>query len=161
MSDRWVEILKAIRDRWPDWEATEVDVKDWERGLAHHNASVVEEALYRTRAKYSSESPRLAWVLRFVDEIHKQQASISEMAVEANVAQNRIDVEVADAARVDQDREEMTEFLVASSPEEVSKALQYLVSKGWVQGQKTNDPRGWSAWAVGMTFSCMSTQPKE
>ncbi len=73
----WDVIKPEIGQRWPEWEPTPADDRDWERVLGGERLEDVQEVLFRVRTKYSSRIPQLKWVvvaLRAVKDERKPDA---------------------------------------------------------------------------------------
>lgn len=60
----WGDILTEIRERWPKWDMSATDRKDWWAMLSTHTGHAVRMALRDVRARYASNEPKLAWVLK-------------------------------------------------------------------------------------------------
>lgn len=74
----WLVIRSEIQQRWPKWAMTDMDRKDWWAMLSYHPADRVRRALRDVRARYSSEEPKLAWVLKSLQQMPKDDAPAGE-----------------------------------------------------------------------------------
>jgi len=162
MTDKeWIGILKSVRDRWPDG-LTDTDINDWQRALRHDLAGVVEEALFTVRTRYSSQVPKLAWVMRAIDEVRaKRNAEMQEVAEAIDAEQHRAALQ-DEAELHEREHGKRVAFLVDYEDKgAIAAALRRFTSRGWCKPPPTHDPREWSKWAVGLVWTRLAESSVE
>tara|TARA_R110000824_G_scaffold294669_3_gene483060 strand:- start:1077 stop:1547 length:471 start_codon:yes stop_codon:yes gene_type:complete len=61
---QWMQTWKRLRQRWGEWTPTKIEEDDWCFSLLRFSPELVEEVSRHVASTFSSNIPRLAWVLR-------------------------------------------------------------------------------------------------
>lgn len=62
--EQWGETWQRLRERWSEWTPSKVEAEDWCLGLLRYSPELVEEVARHVASSFSSNTPRLAWMLR-------------------------------------------------------------------------------------------------
>ena len=153
----WRETLQQVRQRWPKWEASEMDVEDWGRALKNRHPEDVREALYRVRSKYASDSPKLAWVIRAANTVRDEREANVDMENESIAMKTAAAKEMMEEAEYQGQHEARIQRLAHVDPERVSMVRRLLEQKGFIQRHAESDPNKWPRFTVGLVMAAIDS----
>jgi hypothetical protein len=82
----WSRVSELISVRWPSWEPTPQDLRDWRHLLRNFDSTWLDEALLHVRSRYASDIPKLKWVLDAYYKVRDQQRQVKAPDLEEEKA---------------------------------------------------------------------------
>ena len=138
--DGWSFICELIGNRWPSWEPTPQELRDWRHMLRNLDTAWLDEALLHVRSRYASDIPKLKWVLDAYYKVRDQQRQVTPPKVEEEkaVAEQMLMQQVQD------DKRECIAFLGAQSHDTLIQARNKANKKfPFLCGSTSNDHNQW------------------
>jgi len=115
----WTKIRTLFAHRWPEWNPSDQEHRDFRRILKNMNYSDLDEAMLQVKVNYSSKIPQLKWIVtayhRLRDERQKGQRSQS--------AQREDEALAAELRQVESERQECMSRLQNLPPNRLQEAI--------------------------------------
>lgn len=133
----WTKVQVLFAHRWPEWEPTDQERRDWLRVMKNWDWDQLDEAMLEVKMRYSSKIPQLKWIrdayYRLRDERQKAQRSQSDLREGEGLAEESRQLEL--------ERQECMSRLQALSPDRLQKAIQIAAARygQWVPSRFPND----------------------
>lgn len=137
----WPFICDMISVRWPAWEPTAQDLKDWRHMMRNFDSTWLDEALLHVRSRYASDIPKLKWVLDAYYKVRDQQRQVRapDFKEEEAVAEQMI------LQQVENDQRECMAFLGSQSHEMLIDARDNAGRKfPFMTPSESSDYNNWS-----------------
>mgnify|MGYP006407050567 CR=1 FL=1 len=116
----WPRVCELISQRWPKWEPTTQDLRDWRHLLGPLTFDWLDEALLRVRTKYASDIPKLKWVMDSYYRVRDEQREVSI----PNLEQEKVDAELDLKREIINDRKECDRMIGELSEPEFNRLLE-------------------------------------
>jgi len=121
----WTRIRTLFAHRWPEWNPSDQEHRDFRRILKNMNYEDLDEAMLQVKVNYSSKIPQLKWIVtayhRLRDERQKGQDSQS--------AQRADEAQAAELRQVESERQECMSRLQALSHQDLNRAIDLAESR--------------------------------
>jgi hypothetical protein len=155
----WKRCTDDLMQRWPAWKPAMVEVEDFARSLKGLDATVVAEAMFQVRAKYSSDTPKLKWLLDQIKVLHDQENYGYAAALTARQQMNY----TMDAWEKDQ--HDVSTYLMAADAGKRNDAFDVVVARPFMASLvgpdvDRGDPMTWG-YTLRSFVWCVMTQTAE
>lgn len=149
LTENWESNKNRINQLWPDVNWSPAEKELWHEELSTRNQKWLMEAIKAVAKNYSSDRPKLKWIVTAFDKIKREN--------EADEAARQARTQIEEKQISDREAEEMLErankemlgVLVALPPERLRQLAKKVREVLGLQVDVTQPPQTWSRTAVG------------
>ena len=147
----WAEFAQEMAGRWPRWNPSGVEKGDWQDRLQGLNLDWLRAATKAVREQYSSDAPRLRWVLEAFEVIRRRESVGMTKPTKVSLA--------------DQNRQGWLDMLTRVDSQVLAFAHGYCVMQHPApSGNQSSDPNDWDSdliQAVGSLLGLSTMRDKD
>lgn len=144
----WSEVRDVISGRWPRWNPTDQEMHDWKASIVGEPKQVVLDSLFYVAQNFSSDVPRIKWVLHEIRRLHG--AAAAERADDR--AKSKSAAWSDHVMACESERHEMVQAVLDADGDELRRARDLVAARYEWLAVDGADPRSWPS--MYLAFVC-------
>lgn len=156
--DEWSRMWERLRQRWPRWEPTPMQVEDFRREFQNRDPLIFEATMCRVLGKFSSEEPKMAWFTKAYFEAQEGVAKSAEAERRAKQDEDRGTLDSAEREAIAMEDRSRAQRLNRMDEEDRMRAGAAVAAKGFVGYPPSTDANDWSYMLRGLACANLDSE---